>query len=115
MYNDEAKEREYINKQQRFKRIQKHIEDFNIPRQSYVRIRLNDTDLGGRKRRGQFSREKYLVVDKVGNRYVLQGTGRGVITKSRFEIIPAKGDEPEGPQFNYNQTVRPDEITLKNF
>ena len=115
MYNDETKEREYIKQRQRFKTIQKNIEDFNIPRQSFVRIRLNDVDLGGRKRRGQFSREKYLVVDKVGNRYVLQGTGRGVITKSRFEIIPANGNEPDGPQFNYNQTVIPDEITLKNF
>ena len=115
MYNNETKEHEWISKQQRFKTIQKNIEDFNIPVQSFVRIRLNDTDLGGRKRRGQFSREKYLVVKKVGNRYLLQGTGGGYITKSRFELIPATGNEPDGPQFNYNQTVVPDEVTLKNF
>ena len=115
MYSDEALEREWIYKQQRFKTIQKNIEDFNIPLQSWVRIRLNNNDLGGRKRRGQFSREKYLVVNKVGNRYVLQGEGRGVITKSRFELIPAEGNEPTGPEFNYEQTVIPNEITIKNF
>ena len=115
MFMNEALEREWIHKQQRFRTIQKNIEDFNIPLQSWVRIRLNNNDLGGRKRRGQFSREKYLVINKVGNRYVLQGEGRGVITKSRFELIPAEGNEPTGPQFNYEQTVIPDEITIKNF
>ena len=115
MYMNEALEREWIYKQQRFKTIQKNIEDFNIDIQSFVRIRLNDVDLGGRKRRGQFSREKYLVVDKVGNRYVLQGNGGNRITKSRFEIIPAEGNEPDGPNFSYEQSAVPNEIIIKNF
>ena len=116
MYNNPELEREWIRKRQKFQTIQKNIKDFEIPIGSYVRYRMNSDDLAGGKRRSQFSLEKYRVIKRVGNRYVLQSTDSngGFITKSRFELILADDSYPYGKTFYRSQTVVPD-IVDTNF
>ena len=91
--------------------IQNNIEDFVIPLNTYVRYRMNAMDLNGRKRRSQFSREKYLVLKRIGSRYVLKASDGSKITKSRFELIPADDDDPHGGKFPY--TVEKSSVLYK--
>ena len=118
MYDNPDLEREWIRKMERFKTIQKNIEDFDIKVGSYVRYRMNKDDLAGGKRRSQFSLEKYRVLKRIGNRYVLQPTDSehgGFITKSRFELILADKEYPYGKTFYRSQAVNPDKVVDTNF
>ena len=118
MYDNPELEQEWIRKQERLKIIQKNIEDFEIPVGSYVRYRMNKDDLAGGKRRSQFSLEKYRVIRRIGNRYILQPTnsvGGGVISKSRFELILAEDNYPYGKTFYQSQVINPDKIVDTNF
>ena len=118
MYDNPELEREWIYKQEKFKRIQRNIEDFDIPIGSYVRYRMNKDDLAGGKRRSQFSLEKYRVIKRIGNRYILQPwnteTG-GLISKSRFELILADDNYPYGKTFYNSQTINPKKVVDTNF
>lgn len=101
MYNDISLERQWIEKKRKLRQIQNNIENFTIPLHSYVRYRMNTMDLDGRKRRSEFSREKYLVSGRVGSRYILKALDGSKITKSRFELIRADDDDPRGVSFPY--------------
>ena len=118
MYENPKLEHEWIEKRLKFQAVQKNIEDFEIPIGSYVRYRMNDRDLVGRKRRSQFSVERYRVKKRIGNRYVLapfnESTG-GFITKSRYELILAEDKYPRGKDFYKDQTVVRDNIVDTNF
>ena len=118
MYDNPELEREWIYKQEKFKRIQRNIEDFDIPIGSYVRYRMNKDDLAGGKRRSQFSLEKYRVIKRIGNRYILQPwnteTG-GLISKSRFELILADDNYPYGKTFYNSQAINPKKVVDTNF
>lgn len=107
MYNNSELEKEWIEKKRRFRAIQNNIEDFVLPLNSYVRYRMNDDDLHGRKRRSQFSREKYLVKGRKGSRYILKAADGTVITKSRFELIKADDNDPHGGSFEQNVKENP--------
>ena len=119
MYDNPELEREWIRKRQRFKAVQKNIEDFVLPIGCYVRYRISDDDFINGKRRSQFSIERYKVIKRIGNRYVLQSTTSSsngdIITKSRFELIRADDKYPIGKTFNYSQTAKQDEIVNTNF
>ena len=113
MYDNPELEKEWIMKREKFKAVQKNIEDFVIPDGSYVRYRLNKADLGGRKRRTQFSTEKYKVNKRIGNKYLLipyNSSGGQVISKSRFELILAEDKHPIGRDFYQEQVRVPDEV-----
>ena len=105
MMENKDKEKEYIRKKMRYRQIQDHISDFVLPVGTYVRYRMNNEDLNGKKRRSQFSREKYKVMKKVGDRYLLEAMDGKVISKSRFELIIAEDDEPLGDTFPQNKRV----------
>lgn len=107
MYDNVEKEKEWIEKKRKFRMIQNNIEDFVIPLNSYVRYRMNNDDLHGRKRRSQFSREKFLVKGKSGSRYILKAADGTVITKSRFELIKADEEDPHGGTFEQNTRENP--------
>ena len=111
MYDNVELEKEWIEKKKRLRMIQNNIEDFVIPLNTYVRYRMNAMDLNGRKRRSQFSREKYIVVRKIGSRYVLKASDGSKITKSRFELIQADDDDPYGGKFPY--TVEKSSVLYK--
>ena len=102
MYDNPELEKEWIQRKLKLQQIQDNIEDFNLPIGTYVRYRMNDVDLGGKKRRSQFSREKYKVIGKVGARYVLKDKSGHRLTKSRFELIKADDDDPDGDDFTTN-------------
>ena len=59
------------------------------------------------------------MIKQIGNRYVLQSmkalSGGGLITKSRFELIPAENKYPYGKAFNANQVINPREIVNTTF
>ena len=118
MYDNPELEHEWIRKCQRFKTIQKNIEDFDIPIGSLVRYRMNKADLAGGKRRSQFSLEKYRVKKRIGNRYVLESEKNesgGFITKSRFELILADDSYPSGNGFYPEQVINPEKVVDTNF
>ena len=101
MYDNPTLENEWIQRKLKLRHIQDNIEDFVIPNGTFVRYRMNEMDLDGRKRRSQFSREKYQVAERIGSRYVLRGPDGRKITKSRYELIIADENDPEGPPFSY--------------
>ena len=110
MYDDPNLEREYITKCLKSRAIQDNIKDFNLPVGTYVRYLMNKEDLNGHKRRSQFSREKYIIQNHVGSRYLLQSADGKIISKSRFELIKANDDDPIGMTFEQNQRVNPDNV-----
>ena len=118
MYENPKLERDWIEKRQKFLAVQKNIEDFEIPIGAMVRYRMNDRDLAGRKRRTQFSIEKYRVKKRIGNRYVLAPSNEsdgGFITKSRYELILAEDKYPRGKYFYEDLAVVPKNIVDTNF
>ena len=117
MYDNPELEQEWIRKRQKFQTVQRNIEDFDIPIGSYVRYRMNKDDLAGGKRRSQFSLEKYRVIKKIGNRYVLQpwNSEGGLITKSRFELILAEDKYPYGRTFYRSQAIVPEKVVDTNY
>ena len=96
MYDHPELEKKWIQRKLKLQHIQDQIEDFVIPKDSFVRYRMNTMDLNGRKRRSEFSREKYKVVGRVGVRYVIRDNKGKQITKSRFELIRADDNDPPG-------------------
>lgn len=103
MMDNPEREKEYIRKKMKYREIQNHISDFVLPIGTYVRYRMNNDDLNGNKRRSQFSREKFKIMNKVGDRYLLEAMDGKVISKSRFELIKAEDDEPLGNTFEQNK------------
>ena len=99
MYDNPELEKEWIQRKSKLRKIQDNIEDFNLPNGTYVRYRMNQDDLGGKKRRSQFSREQYEVIGRVGARYVLKDKSGRKLTKSRYELIIADEEDPEGDNF----------------
>ena len=116
MFENMDLEMEWIRKCYRSQKVQKRIKDFNLPIGSYVRYRMNKNDLAGTKRRTQYSIEKYRIIKKIGNRYILQpldSVSGGFITKSRFELIPAENKYPYGRTFYQSQSIPPNSIGLE--
>jgi len=102
MFDNVSLERQWIEEKRKIRRIQDNIEGFSLPVGTLVRYRMNADDLGGHKRRSQFSREKYAITKRVGARYVISGPDGTKLTKSRFELIPADDNDPNGPKFTHN-------------
>lgn len=105
MFSDPEKEKEYITKQMRFRKIQDQIEDFKLPVGTYVRYKLGTEDLHGNKRRSEYSREKYVIDRISGERYILRAPDGKVLAKSRFQIVRADDDDPIGKTFYQNKFV----------
>ena len=63
---------------------------------------MNNDDLNGHKRRSQYSREKFIINKRIGPRYLLQAADGKIISKSRFELIKADDDDPDGDDFTTN-------------
>lgn len=110
MYNNPELERQYIQRCLKQRAIQDNIKDFNLPVGSFVRYRMNNEDLAGHKRRSQFSREKYLIKKRIGDRYLLEAADGKLLSKSRFELIKAEDEDPIGLTFEQNKRVNPESV-----
>ena len=93
-----AIEIEYITKCIKHSDYQKRINDFKLRTGSYVRC-INHKGFG-KKRRTQYSPEKYIIKGKSGGKYVIQAANGSTKTVSRYELVACNDDRvPFGKTF----------------